>query len=906
MGPAWYHPDLDISHSEMPRPEYPRPDFQRGTTEGLDWLNLNGVWAFEFDPDDRGERELWYEELPDFSRVIVVPFPWEAHLAWEDGELASNDNWFSKHAYLEPEKVDNNNYRKEARHEIGWYSTQIDLPTHWGEKDALLCFGASDWETKVWVNGQFAGAHTGGYDPFSFNITPFAAPGSTAVIVIRVYDPNDHRAMPGGKQLNWYTRTSGIWQTVYVEPRPRRHLSRIKITPDIDAETATFRITVNGPGTAHTLRITVTGPDSVPIVLTGTTNGTPVVVPIASPLLWSPETPHLYSATVDLLDGTRPQDRVTTYFGMRKVSTGYLPDTQTNYIFLNNRPIYLLGALNQSFNPWGVYTFPSDEAIQEELRRTKAFGFNFLRLHIKVEDPRFLYHADRLGVLLMCDLPNFDDAGYRPEAHARWEALLRATIDRDFNHPSIFSWCCFNETWGLGSRDYKLLTNRQEWVREMYHLTRRLDATRLVEDNSPCLYDHVETQINSWHFYINDYQKAKDHIANVVKETYPGSSFNYVGANVQRDDPLMNSEYGGIGAGSGDKDVSWCFKYLTNELRLHEKICGYIYTELQDIEWEHNGFMNYDRTVKAFGYDYRMINALDVVLLDAPPGQTLPGGTPFEVDVVMSAFSGTTVQSPVLHWRLDGCDRWGVDTFGVDNGKICIPFQPYRVEKVHRLAVTLPTGNHLLTLQVWVEDAFGATVARNFLHLEVCDRALPTVERTQEYVALRYDHCSPTESSWSGGTLIEGDGALGFGSGSFDYTVDLPADLDYQSATSFEVWMELSSGREATPQTEPEQHPSDVLIAVNGLLMSELTLPDAPADLRGVLSYINGTAGRYGELVRLMIDGADLQQLIDTLTDRKLTIRLESPPSAEFPNGVAVYGSRVGRYPVQPCAVFRF
>ena len=506
----------------------------------------------------------------------------------------------------------------------------------------------------------------------------------------------------------------------------------------------------------------------------------------------------------------------------------------------------------------------------------------------------------------MCDLPNFDDAGYRPEAHARWESLLRATIDRDFNHPSIFSWCCFNETWGLGGEDYRNLTNRQEWVRKMYHLARSLDPTRLVEDNSPCRYDHVETQINSWHFYINDYQKAKDHIANVVKETYPGSSFNYVGANVQRDDPLMNSEYGGIGAGSGDMDVSWCFKFLTNELRLQEKICGYIYTELQDIEWEHNGFMNYDRTIKAFGYDYRMINALDVVLLDAPPGQTLPGGTRFEVDVVTSAFSGATVVDPRLHWRLDGCDRWGADTLGLDSGTAAISLKPYRVEKAHRVAVALPTGNHLLTLQVWVEDVYGATFARNFINIEVFDAPMPTVEDTQEFVALRYDPGKPTKSVWSGGTLTDGDSAIGLGAGYFEYSVDVPSGIDCQHATSFEVWMELSSGRETTPQTEPEQLPSDVLIAVNGLLITELTLPDAPADLRGTLSYINGVAGRYGELVRLIIDGEDLRQLVHTLSDRKLTIRLESPSSAEFSNGVAVYGSRAGRYPVQPCAVFRF
>ena len=372
-----------------------------------------------------------------------------------------------------------------------------------------------------------------------------------------------------------------------------------------------------------------------------------------------------------------------------------------------------------------------------------------------------------MGVLLMCDIPNFDHPGYGAEAQERWEATMRAAIERDYNHPSIISWCCFNETWGLGGDEYKQMPDRQEWVRKMYRLTRSLDATRLVEDNSPCLYDHVETQINSWHFYINDYRKAKEHIQHVVDQTYPGSSFNYTGENKQGDEPLMNSEYGGIGAGAGDKDISWCFKYLTNELRLHEKICGYIYTELQDIEWEHNGFMNYDRSVKAFGYDYRIINAPDVVLIDAPPGQVLSGGDHFQADVLTSHFSHQDIPSAVLRWRLDGVGPWGEDYTGLDEGHARIPWIRYRVNKVQTIDVSLPTGNKMCTLHIWVEDHLGSVLARNFIHIEVYDGPLPGVDLQPHFLTIRYELLARNTAVWSEGVREDGDVIIGSGRASF-------------------------------------------------------------------------------------------------------------------------------------------
>jgi len=336
---------------------------------------------------------------------------------------------------------------------------------------------------------------------------------------------------------------------------------------------------------------------------------------------------------------------VRTYFGMRKIDFELAKDSGVpTALRLNGVARYLRGALYQSYFPDGVYTASSVEVLKNDIVFAKKCGFNFLRVHIKIDDPLLLYWADKLGVLLMCDFPNFGEGGDTPLGRRRFETMMREAIDRDFNHPSIFAWCLFNETWGFGGQtsfvdklhepakgakatrtrrgqvkenppsDAQPMIAPAKWVQQMWELAKKLDPTRLVEDMSVCHWEHLEyylhcdTDINSWHFYINDYGKAKAHIDKVVTSTFVGSSFNYVPGFMHKGQPLINSEYGGIGALDGDRDVSWSFKFLTNELRRHQQIAAYIYTELHDVEWEYNGFLNYDRTPKEFGYDPRIIN----------------------------------------------------------------------------------------------------------------------------------------------------------------------------------------------------------------------------------------------------------------------------------------------------------
>ena len=897
------------NNTDIPRPEYPRPDFQRGTSEGIDWICLNGPWEFAFDPEDIGEQHQWFapEKTADspWTLQIQVPYPWESLAAWGDEDQANNENYLSTNAYLNPEKVTcggldrEGNYRGEPRHTIGWYRRTVSIPENWGDRRVILKFGAVDWEATVWVNGKQIGKHESGYLPFELDITDALIPGEQTTIVVRAYDAQDHGEQLAGKQIGWYVRTSGIWQTVYLEPRNTTHIAQCHITPDIDNASATFTVQIDGDieNRGAILRWACDELSGSVPVSSGETQWT-VNIPPEQLRLWDVDTPNLYDVTLELVAEDTVIDRIFTYFGMRKVSIEKASGGDYQYIYLNNRPVYLLGALNQSFNPESVYTFLTDEAIRRDVERAKEFGFNFLRLHIKVDEPRLYYWADKLGLLFMCDIPNFGT--YTETAKARFEQTLRGNIARDYNHPSIISWCNFNETWGLGGNEYKEMTDRQEWVREMYHLAKSLDTTRLIEDNSPCLYDHVETDINSWHFYINDYERAKEHIANVVAETYPGSGFNYAGDNVQSDAPLINSEYGGISAGAGDKDVSWCFKYLTNELRLHPKICGYIYTELQDIEWEHNGFMNYDRSVKAFGYDYLDINTLDFIAIDYPPGTTVAPGEKIKADIYASHFSHKTITRATLHWQLDTMSATGEVKRANVSGSVDIPFPQYQVEHVHQLALQIPDIHPAIgTLHVWVTDQTGTVVARNFINFEHFVELRQPVE-SDGSGTIRLNYAPENISSTSWGEPTTSDHLFSaVGSGSVEYEIPLPEGLSTTDVAEMALVFEASSSYGGARQTEPEQHPSDVTISINGVEIETVRILDCPADTRGALSYINGHPGIYGYLHKVKIDPSNV------LNTRTLTIRYEVKADAEAKGGFALYGARIGRYPTGPHLLIR-
>lgn len=558
-----------FSIDNIPLPEHPRPDFQRAQ-----WLNLNGPWNFRFDDKDVGRKDRWFDEGVEFPNTIMVPFPWGSKLSGVE------------------DKAD-----------IGWYRRYITVPESMQDMRVFLVVGACDWRTTVWIDGNLLGDHQGGYTPFEFDITQYVKPGATHSLVLRV-DDTSHKYKLEGKQ--GYGRAAGIWQTVYLEARPEIALETVHFSPDVDDEKVSVEATLNRPAPAGTkLQLKFKKQDlSNPTIVKAVQKGAREIrfdVSIPEPRLWSLDDPYLYEVEADLL-GPDAGDRVSTYFGMRKIGVVNLPGTDFPYIALNDKPVYLQLALDQSYHPDGYYTFPSDEFMRDEILRSRRIGLNGQRIHIKVEVPRKLYWADRLGVLIMADVPNSwgpPDERMRQET----ETALRGMIRRDYNHPAIFSWVNFNETWGLKSGKKGYTPETQEWVASIYELTKKLDPTRLVEDNSPCNKDHVKTDINSWHAYLPGYG-WRERLDQITRDTYPGSKWNFIGGRTQGNQPNFNSECGnvwGYKGSAGDVDWSWDYHIMINEFRRHPEICGWLYTEHHDVINEWNGYYKYDRSDKYTG-----------------------------------------------------------------------------------------------------------------------------------------------------------------------------------------------------------------------------------------------------------------------------------------------------------------
>ena len=887
--------------SDQPLPAYPRPNMQREC-----WRNLNGPWRFTFDPDLVGEQERWYAGLgrktltphtvsshgKEKPLTITVPFPWESPLSGVAREHKG----------------------------AGWYEREITVPADWEGLTPFLNFGAVDWHARVWINGQFAAEHDHGYLPFSIDLTPFAQPGATVTVTVRAFDIADAATMVGKQVPRWYTYSSGIWQTVWLEGRAPTHVEKLRITAEVARAQATIDATLHVAADGL-YRIRVQAQDAAfpPLDETvelaaglTTWRGT---IDVPEPRLWSPETPVLYDFTLEIApaDGGQP-DRLESYFGMRTIARGPWHANSYEYILLNGEPVYLRGALDQAFHPDSLHAYPSDDVIRGDIQLAKDLGLNMLRCHIKINDPRYYYWADRLGLLIMYDIPSPDlDT---PAMRRMFEAALPRIMARDINSPSIFAWVLFNETWGLTQHQ---TVESQQWVQRMLHTARGLDPTRLVEDNSPCHFNHVESDINSWHFYINDYAQVRRHVQQVVDETYAGSSYNYVGGDfVQSTAPLMNSEYGGIGARDGDQDIAWCFKYQTNELRRHAKICGYVYTELDDIEWEHNGFVNYDRTPKAFGYDFFVpgmsvadLNAANYVGLDAPPCQTLSAGAQLTVPVFTSLW-GTPLDAPRLVWQLAFTDRLG-QSRTVDHGVLPVTAQRFAVTNAGLIESKLPAAPGLATLAVRLEAEDGTIACRNYVNVEVRPIQRLAIEARDDGWAVRLTPGQITGTSWPKPSIpADGSKFSAQGSGWVDYQLSLPPELDPAAIRSVRVlleaaaragqhkvdWPQRTYGRNY-PQTEPgKKFPSQVSVTLNGVDVATLTLPDDPADARGVLSHHHGIdPGAYGFLNEITISGK-LLEAVRANGGGNWRMRF-----AATAGGLTLFGETTGAYPLAPTLI---
>lgn len=910
----------------IPLPEHPRPDFERPR-----WLNLNGDWAFRFDAADQGLAQRWYDGKQPFPLTIHVPFPWGSPLSG----VAD-------------------------RADVAWYRRSIRVPADWTGSNVFLTIGASDWHTTVWLDGHLLGEHRGGYTPFSFDLTPHLKPGRDQRLVVRVDDKRRMFTLYG-KQA--YGNARGIWQTVYLEARGRHYLEALHLAPDIDSGRVTVTAYLPKPAARDLrLNLTIRGEGAPVTAQTNLRRGrsrVSVAVPLPQARRWTLDDPFLHTVEARLAGGGGVDDVVNSYFGMRKISVDRLPGTGFPYVALNDEPVYLQMALDQSYHPAGYYAFPSDSFMREEVRMAKEIGLNGIRPHVKVEIPRKLYWADRLGVLVMADLPN----GWGPpDAEARREAetTLREMVGRDFNHPSVFAWVLFNETWGLtepvgnGSNDNQYRPETQRWVADLYRQTKALDPTRLVEDNSLNAnkrHGHVATDLISWHRYLPGYE-WEPYLAALTAQTQPGSPFLFENGHRQGGQPLLNSEFGnvwGYQGTTGDVDFSWDYHRAVNAFRRVPQVAGWLYTQHHDVINEWNGYWRYDRGPKETGLG-DLVEGMSLRDFHSPwylsTGQTIcqtvgPGQT-VRLPLFASFLSGRTDLGPSLTLRTElyGWDALGQKRY-FSSAQREVPYQPFFTGRLDSLAVVMPGERAVLVLAMVLTDPAGTVLHRNFVAFvvdaPVADRLiLPDGKKAR---LARVPAAAFQRATWSGpqGSVLNGKKVFGTGAGFFEYELPWPAGLSVDSVEGAQFLVEASArpllskdrrtfistqddflpfkgntdpalNPNAYPMTDKNRHPSAVRVSVNGQPAGRYDLPDDPADHRGLLSWHAQPqdrrlyeAGTYGYRLSVPIPPEALRQGAET---GALRIRLDVDGS--MPGGLAVYGADFGRYPLDPTVLLIF
>ncbi|WP_163195196.1 glycoside hydrolase family 2 protein [Clostridium thermarum] len=563
---------------------YPRRDFMRDI-----WLDLQGQWEFEFDDENLGVEQEWYDEH-SFSRSINVPYVYQSELS----EINIKE-----------------------RHDIIWYKRTFTCGENFKGKRIFINFGAVDFYSKLWINGKYIGSHSGGYTPFKFDISQYVDVDKENTIVLRVEDDSKAKEQPRGKQgwLKdnfgcWYTNFTGIWQPVWLTAVGKTYIEDFKLTPDIDNQKVNVKVLLDEVKDGTSLKISIKFKDIyinevlLPVKMTRLEVDINIFNGIFENgiMYWSVNDPNLYDITFTVIDDEVEVDKVYSYFGMRKVSI------RAGRVLLNNLPVYQKLILDQGYFPGGFISPKDEQALIEDIKLIKEMGFNGVRKHEKIEDPRFLYWCDKLGLLVWEEMPSpyiFNERAIK-NVTDEWQRV----IDRDYNHPCIITWVLYNESWGV--YDVCRSIEQQNYLKSLYYLTKAIDKTRPVIDNDG--WEHAETDILTIHDYVGSGNELKktysdmDKVLNgIPSRLFP--RFMQAEGVSYKGQPIILSEYGGIAfdtasgwgynqkAKSADEFIER-YKSLTNAIKEIDYICGYCYTQLTDVEQEQNGLLTIDRVPK--------------------------------------------------------------------------------------------------------------------------------------------------------------------------------------------------------------------------------------------------------------------------------------------------------------------
>ena len=569
----------------IPRSEHPRPDFERDN-----WMCLNGEWDFSLD-----EKK--------FDRTIIVPFAFETELS------GIGDKEF---------------------HKMVWYRKTFKLPERMKAKRVILHFGAVDYACDLWVNGTYIREHKGGQTGFSADITEAVAADDENVIELKVFDDYEDMEMPRGKQF-WeqesrgifYTRTTGIWQSVWIEAVEPLYLESCYITPEFDDKCVCFEYRLSRSG-ASAVEFSIAFEGKFAACVSAVPNGKKGMVKVQldqtglkswnfeEELAWTPETPRLFDVEIRTYDEKGVTDLVRTYFGMRKVSI------DNGKFMLNNREYYQKLVLDQGYWEESLLTAPSDEAFIKDIELTKAMGFNGVRKHQKVEDPRYLYHADRLGLLVWGELGSayLYSREYAGRMYTEWIEAVK----RDYNHPCIVAWTPLNESWGV--QEIKADKYQQAHCNALMYMIKSVDTSRVVIDNDG--WEHTCGDLLTIHDYTASGKVLKKHFESLeaVLSLCPGRRSLFADGWSYQGQPVLLTEFGGVRYVPGTEvKHSWGYcdassaeefadKYAEIMKAVHESpvIQGYCYTQLTDVEAEENGLLTYQRGLKMPLEKIRAIN----------------------------------------------------------------------------------------------------------------------------------------------------------------------------------------------------------------------------------------------------------------------------------------------------------